>query len=512
MTKVKGRKASHAVAGRRLPRRHLLRNLSSQWVLYGVNALMLLLVTPLLVHCLGPEAYGLWILGGNFVFWLMIMDFGIGDAAVRHGAILLKESRIRELNEMLDVSAVIFAGLGIGVLIVALLVGWLAPPKYFSTALSRPEFLYFVLLLAGGLAFSFWGQTYASILQAGNRFDIVNAIRGGALVLRIVGFALVAWSGGGVLDLAAVTCLSGLATLIGMARLSTRVHVWTPSVSPGEWMWIRRLAGFGLITFLVTLADVARFQVDSLVLSTFGSLSDVTIFSIGSTLPMVLGEIAGSSSRIFLPILSRGYLDAAALQRFLLASRVFAVLLWCAGGLMMAFGGAFIALWVGNGFDGSIAVMHILLPGWVVAASQAVAFSLVFGLASHAGLAWLSLVDAVANVALSIYLVRDYGAEGVALGTAVPLLVSYGFVFPWMVSVAAGCSFWGYFWNGVAYPAMCGLVAGVVGWAGVHAFAPESWGGFLMMSAVALFGVGSMAWFAVGKDARGLVQEVVSSV
>ncbi len=509
MTKAKERKRSQEGARRKPLRRYLLGSLSSQLTLYSVNAVMLFLVTPLLVHRLGSEAYGLWVLGGNLVFWLMIMDFGIGDATVRHGAILLKESRVRDLNEMLDVSATLFAGLGSSILIVALLIGWMMPSRYFSGILSRSEFLYFVLLLAGGLAFSFWGQIYASILQAGNRFDIVNYIRGAALVLRIAGFALVAWSGGGVLGLAAVTCLSGLVTLIGMARLSARVHAWTPRILPSEWKWLRKLASFGLITFLITIADIARFQADSLVISTFRSLSDVTTFSIGSTLPMILGEIAGSSSRIFLPILSRSRLDANTLRLFLMISKLFAMSFWCAGGLMMAFGGAFIALWVGDGFEGSIAVMHILLPSWVMAASQAVAFSLVFGLASHAGLAWLSLVDAIANVALSIYLVRDYGPEGVALGTAIPLLVSYGFVFPWMVSVAARCSFWVYFWNGVAYPAMCGLAAGAIGWASVHTFAPEDWGEFFMMSAVALLGVGLIAWFAAGKDARKLVESVI---
>jgi O-antigen/teichoic acid export membrane protein len=48
-----------------------------------------------------------------------------------------------------------------------------------------------------------------------------------------------------------------------------------------------------------------------------------------------------------------------------------------------------------------------------------------FGISKHGRLAVVTLIEAAANLALSILLVRPYGIIGDALGTAIPLLCTY---------------------------------------------------------------------------------------
>ena len=56
--------------------------------------------------------------------------------------------------------------------------------------------------------------------------------------------------------------------------------------------------------------------------------------------------------------------------------------------------------------------------------------SVFYGLSRHHIIAYLRVFEAVANIALSLLLVKRYGIVGIALGTAIPHIISVVFVLP----------------------------------------------------------------------------------
>lgn len=483
--------------------RMFLRNIFSQWMLYLLNALMLLGITPLLVHRLGADAFGLWALGGNFVAWLMLLDFGMNDAAIRYGALLIRDKRMHEYNNLFNTSLCLFLMIGLVAETACVLIGALVPQSIFSSALMRGDFLLFTGLLGGALCFSFWAQPFSSILQAHQRFDRANQVKAMSVVLRMAGYAWVAMNDYGVIGLAAVTCLGGLVSLLGLMLISRSQFAWHIDFSSIRRVWIWKLMGFGWLILVVTVSDMVRFQTDNIILATYASLSVVTLFSIGATIPIVFRDVVGSIVGLLLPAFSRKTLGEGFPERFLSVTKVFTIVVWSLAALAIALGKHFIILWMGNDFVRVAPVLYVMMIGFVVASAQSMTFSLIYGLSAHGSLAVLSVLDAGANIMLSLWLVRDYGAFGVAVGTALPLVLSYGFIFPVLAYRVIGCSLHAYVWKAIAYPMLCGTILALSGLWLMNICNPHNWGMFLLIAICMAICFAAMAWFIfLDKDSR----------
>jgi O-antigen/teichoic acid export membrane protein len=79
----------------------------------------------------------------------------------------------------------------------------------------------------------------------------------------------------------------------------------------------------------------------------------------------------------------------------------------------------------------------------------------------HRLVAFVSLAEAVANLALSLVLVRRYGILGVAIGTAVPVFIANLFVLAPAACRQVGTTVWS-FARAALTPAMIGAVPAAV--------------------------------------------------
>ncbi|HXH72429.1 MAG TPA: polysaccharide biosynthesis C-terminal domain-containing protein [Mariprofundaceae bacterium] len=489
----------------------LIRNLSSQWLLYLLNAGMLLGITPLLMHGLGPSGFGVWVVAGNLVAWLMVLDFGVNAATVRSGAVLIREGRGDQFQSLFHASLFLFLLIGLAVAGIGLLLGGFLPARFFGEVMSRSDFIVFFALLGLALAFGFWGQPFAAVLQAHQRFDHVNYVKAVALLLRIGGYGWVIVSGYGLLGLALVTYLSSLLTWGGLMLLSRRLFAWRIRLAAPERLWLSRLFGFGWLVLVVVVADQVRFQTDSIVIAAFASLPAVALFGIAATLSTVFRDVVGAVVSMLVPVFARDEIDVSFRARFLMATRVFALAVWSLGGLIVVFGGPFIELWMGPEFVDGAVILQVLMAGLLVASAQTMSFSLLYGRAMHAPLAVLSVADALANIGLSLWLVQGYGALGVALGTALPLVVTYALVFPWLVRRALGCTLLEYVREALLRPALWGAAVMGAAFAVVWSVHPASWLSLVLEVTAMAGGCLILGWYlGFGRAGRAFLRDVAS--
>ena len=71
----------------------ILRAVTTSWVAVIANASVGIFLTPYVLHRLGDEAFGVWILTTNLVGYYGILDAGVRSAIIRY------VSRHKELNE-----------------------------------------------------------------------------------------------------------------------------------------------------------------------------------------------------------------------------------------------------------------------------------------------------------------------------------------------------------------------------------------------------------------------------
>jgi len=75
-------------------------------------------------------------------------------------------------------------------------------------------------------------------------------------------------------------------------------------------------------------------------------------------------------------------------------------------------------------------VLLVLIIPSTFTLAQAASTRILYGMARHKSLAWVTGIEGVANLGLSIYLIRQFGLIGDALGTAIPLSCTSLFFMP----------------------------------------------------------------------------------
>jgi len=134
------------------------------------------------------------------------------------------------------------------------------------------------------------------------------------------------------------------------------------------------------------------------------------------------------------------------------ATRLTALLCLLACALLCLNGKDLLALWVGKSFVSSYAVLVILVASQTVAMIQSPSMGLLLARGRHRALAVWTVCEGLANVGLSIYWAPRYGILGVALGTAIPMLVSKLILQPWYTMSVAGVGITEYLVRSLARP------------------------------------------------------------
>jgi O-antigen/teichoic acid export membrane protein len=108
---------------------------------------------------------------------------------------------------------------------------------------------------------------------------------------------------------------------------------------------------------------------------------------------------------------------------FVLGNRACAFIILPISAILTILGKSVIEAWVGPKYvAASYPVLLILLFPTTLMLAQSVSGRTLWGLAKHKTLAWVVMAEGIANLILSIILVRRYGIIGDAIGTAIPLI------------------------------------------------------------------------------------------
>jgi O-antigen/teichoic acid export membrane protein len=168
---------------------------------------------------------------------------------------------------------------------------------------------------------------------------------------------------------------------------------------------------------------------------------------------------------IFMPLASnfeaRG--EQEQLRRLLIQGTRGALLVALPIALALFFRGhTFIQLWMGDQYAHvSGTVLQILLVAQIFSIANFTSGNIAFGLAKHRPFALSVVSEALANLILSIFLVRRIGIYGVAWGTIIPnLLVQFVF-WPRYICKLLGISVWPYLWQSWIRPFFVAVPFGV---------------------------------------------------
>jgi O-antigen/teichoic acid export membrane protein len=415
-------------------KRELIKNVGSSWFSLGVNILVGIFLSPFILHRLGTTAYGAWILVFSVTGYYGLFDLGIRSSIIRYVSTYTAVNDIEAVSRLINTALAVYTGIGAAVIVATLLLSGFLGVLFRMPSDFLPTARLLFLMVGTAVALGFPAGVFSGILEGLNRFYFVNVTNLSTTLLRALLIVLALHSGHGLLVVAFITVALPLLGAVVRAVIALRVlplHFGWKYVDRSAFREIARYSG---VSFILMVAYKLRFKTDEVVVSTLLSVSAVTFFSIGDRLVDYTGEVVSSLAQIFVPM--SGHSDAKGdkqqLQRILIGgNRACALIVFPITATLLILGKSVITAWVGPSYvDACYPVMVALLIPSTFALAQAASPRILYGMAQHRSLAWVTGMEAIANLILSVVLIRPLGILGDALGTAIPLTCTALFFMP----------------------------------------------------------------------------------
>ncbi|MGO9245447.1 MAG: oligosaccharide flippase family protein [Verrucomicrobiia bacterium] len=402
-------------------KQRVFRNSSLEMVSKVVGIAAGIFLSPYLIQSLTKETYGLWVLIGSVVGYFGFTDFGVRIATGRLVAYYRARQDATKVNHTINTSLALLTASG---LVVTLLTFLLSPyfGRLFHIGPDVPHVPAAVFLCGFAVAVGLPLTVFEGCLAGYERYDLINIVE----IFMIIGrVGLTVWMiqmGYGILALAAInfalTVVGGSVKFLLCYRVFEPLHVAMEHV---DRVTIRETYATSIWFLILAVSVRISFFTDNVVIGYFRTTGEVAVYSIAGRLAQYALIAVHAFNLVLMPV-AAGY-DARAdsskqRQLLLLGTRAsFAAAIFMAT-IFLAYGGRIIHIWVGSGFEQAAVVLAILTLPLVTQSSQMTTLMVLQGMAKHKNLSLIYLVEALANLILSLILVRPLGMIGVALGTA----------------------------------------------------------------------------------------------
>lgn len=408
------RPSGHLVRGRVLARNVV-------WNLAGNGAPMIVAVfsIPVLIHGLGKDRFGVLALAWALVGYASLFDLGLGRALTQLVAKKLGAGEEREVPSIVWTSLLLmlFLGLaGTGAVLVAS--PWLVHRALHVPEALQPETLRTFYLLALSIPVVIGTAGLRGLLEAHQRFDLINALRIPMGVFTFAGPLLVLPFSKSLFPVVAV--------LAGGRVMAWGAHLWLclrvapalghriawhrPAVGP-----LLRFGGWMTVTNIVSplMVTLDRFFIGALV-SMAAVAYYATPYEVATKLLIIPGALVGVMFPAFSASFERDRGRTAALYRrcvkyvFLM---LFPVVL-----LTVGFAQKGLTLWLGADFAGhSFRVLQWLALGVFLNSLAHLPFALLQGVGRPDLTAKLHLIELPVYLLALWWLISTHGVEGAAV-------------------------------------------------------------------------------------------------
>jgi O-antigen/teichoic acid export membrane protein len=483
-------------------------NVASSWGGLGVNISVGFFLSPFILHHLGDEAFGLWLLIFSLTGYYGIFDFGIRSSLVRYVSKFQATGDKDQLARLINTSLFTYTCLGL-ILVVPTIVGGHYVDRFFHIPPSFLKDARILFLMVGySLALGFPLGISGGILEGMQRFYLMNWTNIAATLVRAVLIIYVLHRGFGLLTVALITVSLPLITSVIQSVIAHRLLA-----IPYGWKYVnrdslRQVANYGSVTFMIIVAARLRFKTDAVIIGTFLSAAAITHFSIGARLVDYAGETVSSLAQIFTPMSSHFHAtgDFVRLRKiFISGNRACALVMFPMTVTLIIMGKSVIEAWVGPRYVSSYVILLIVLIPSTIYQAQSTSNRILFGMSLHKSLAYIVLMEGVANVILSIVLIRPLGIVGDAIGTAIPLLCTALFFLPRHLCRHLGIPIRKFLVESYFYPVILCIPMIFVLLFMQRSFYAHSYPQLLLnlLAGLAAYGVGVL-WFVLTREPMGI--------
>lgn len=483
-----------------------------------VNILTGFIYTPIMLKILGQSEYGLYQLVYSVVSYLGLLSLGFGSSYMRFYArekAQDDEDGIARLNGMF---LIIFCVIST-VCIICGIIMLTQIKSIFGSGLTDAEYSIakvLMMLMVINLALTFPNSVFNCIVTSQERFlfqkslILIQYIMNPFLTLPIL------LLGGGSIGMVMATTILTFGVLVTniyycIVRIKARFVFRKLKLSLLKEMWV-----FTVFIFINQIVDQINWSVDKFLLGRLTGTASVAIYGVGGQINNLYLQLSNSISNVFIPKVNQIVAESNDNDELtILFTRVgriqFIVVALVLSGFTF-FGDTFIRYWAGNGYKEAYYVALLLIFPVTVPLIQNLGVEIQRAKNKHKTRSVIYFIIAIANVFISIPLVKMLGPIGAAIGTAISLIVGNIIFMNWYYHYKLGINIV-YFWRSIAsfIPALIpSCILGVISMLFINY--DRLWE---FMGAVAIYTLVysiSMLYLGLNKEEKAIIMPIVRKV
>ena len=399
-----------------------------------VNTLVQLLYTPFLIRMLGQSEYGLYSLINSIIGYLTVLDLGFGNAIIVYTSKYKATNDKKSEDKLLGMFKIVFYSIGLIAVILGIIlffnVGIIFGSTMTASELEKSKIMMLILTFNLGITFSF--SIYSSIIKAYEKFTYQKIVAILGTILRPVIMIPLLFLGFKSITMTLVITFVNLGTLLlnyFYCRNKLKIKL---KYSGFDKVLFKVILGYSVWLFIGEIVDKVNWSADHFILGAVSGTIAVSIYSVASQLNSLFINLSTAISGVLLPKMSKMVANKATSEELtnemIKVGRIqyYIIFLMCSGLILL--GKQFINIWVGDGFEESYYIAIILIIPVCIPLIQNLGLSIIQAMNKYKFKSIITLVMSIINIVVSIFLAKEWGAIGAAIGTAGSLIICNVFI------------------------------------------------------------------------------------
>ncbi len=405
------------------------------WNLIGqlIPLIIAIFAIPLLIRVLGTNRFGVLALAWAVIGYFSLFDLGLGRALTQLVAGRLGAEQEKEIPTLAwtGLTLVLILGL-IGTLILGLASPWLVQDALNIPRELQPESLHVFYLLALAIPVVIITAGLRGLLEAYQRFDIINIIRIPLGIFTFLGPLLVLPFSHSLVPVVAILVAGRLAAWATYLMICIQVISLKRGGIGLQIRLLRQLFSFGTWMTVSNVVGPIMVYLDRFLIGALLSVAAITFYATPYEVVTKLLIIPGALAGVLFPAFSTTSIKDPD-RTVLLFGRGIKYVFLCLFPiclLIITFAPEGLDLWLGQEFvNKSTHVLQWLAVGVFLNSLAHIAFAFIQGIGRPDLTAKLHLIELPLYLLLVWYLIGAYGIEGAAIAWAVRTGIDAIFLF-----------------------------------------------------------------------------------
>lgn len=395
---------------------------------FAVKMIIQLVYVPILLRLLGQAEYGVYQLIASVISYLSLLNFGFGGSYLRFYSQCKGDKKKEDnLNGSYFIVFCVFAIIAfIAGIVLTVNTKFILGSKLTADELDLAKKLMFIMTI--NMAISFPISVFSSIVTSRECFifqKIVELLKSICNPVLVIFVLLLGYGSIGLILVSTVLTL--IAAAINIWYVIFRINAGF-DFQNFNMKLMKEVSAFSFFIFLNSIIDQINWNVDKFLLGRFVGSISIALYSVGAQINNIYIQITDMLATVVaprvniiavneknpLPKLSALWIKVGRMQAMMVLAIIsgFAI-----------FGKQFIILWAGQEYSSAYYIALLLILPVSIPLCQTLGVDIQRALNKHQYRSIVYAAVAIANLLISIPLVKKYGAIGAALGTAIALLI-----------------------------------------------------------------------------------------